>query len=117
MADIDSEIVRLTQAWYEYVGFDHHKDRDCHWTIEANWSYGEPVTYRVVHHGYIADTIDYSVAKGGSFERAKADLLRILKQNIRHQQKWARECLAEPEEWMDRDEAIKFILSVEVDNG
>lgn len=115
MANVDEEILRLTGVWYEYVNFDHHKDRDCHWTIEENWSYGDYPTFQIVHEGYIGERIRYDVAKGASYERAKEDLLRILKSQIRKQQEWARECLREPEEWMEQDEAIKFILAEDLD--
>ena len=37
----EEEITKLTELWYEIVGNDHHKDRDCHWYINKVWSYGE----------------------------------------------------------------------------
>ena len=51
--DLENKIVRLSAIWYEYVGMDHHKDRDCHWMINKTYSYGRPATYVVSHHGYI----------------------------------------------------------------
>lgn len=56
-----NEIIQeLVSAWYEYVSFDHHKDRDCHWYIETITDYcydGEIKTdYVVKHYGYIADS-------------------------------------------------------------
>ena len=33
--NIVEEITKLTDEWYFLIGKDHHKDRDCHWYIEA----------------------------------------------------------------------------------
>ena len=52
------EITKLTDQWYQLIGKDHHKDRDCHWYLEAVWSYGLPPKYRVSHRGYILDHIE-----------------------------------------------------------
>ena len=53
---IEAEVVKLTQQWYEYVNTDHHKDRDCHFFVEKVFSYGEPAHYRAWHEGYVADS-------------------------------------------------------------
>jgi hypothetical protein len=63
-----SEITRLSKAWYNYVSGDHHKDRDCHFTISRNWSYGAESEYEVTHYGYIAD----SISAGGFKTEAEA---------------------------------------------
>ena len=34
--DLEDKIVRLSKIWYEYVGMDHHKDRDCHFRISQH---------------------------------------------------------------------------------
>ena len=52
------DITNLTAVWYELIGGDHHKDRDCHWYVETKWSYGNTPTYKVHHFGYILDTIE-----------------------------------------------------------
>jgi hypothetical protein len=46
-------VKKLSDQWYALMGKQHHKDKDCHWTIETNWSYGNKQTYTVVHHGYL----------------------------------------------------------------
>jgi exonuclease III len=53
---IEQEITELSAKYYELIGADHHKDRDCHWTIETKWSYGQPPVYIVEHHGYLHNT-------------------------------------------------------------
>jgi len=58
MENIINEITKLTEVWYKLIGKDHHKDRDCHWYVEAKWSYGNPPVYSVIHHGYVADRIE-----------------------------------------------------------
>jgi len=55
--ELVSEITRLSKAWYNYVSGDHHKDRDCHFTVARSWSYGAEPEYTVSHYGYIADSI------------------------------------------------------------
>ncbi len=53
--ELEKQIIKLTQKWYNYVSLDHHKDRDCHWYINKVYSYGEPPKYTAEHHGYISD--------------------------------------------------------------
>lgn len=48
------KIQKLSALWYEYVNFDHHKDRDCHWNITISYSYGGHPVYQASHNGYIA---------------------------------------------------------------
>ena len=52
---IEEEITELTERWYRYVNFDHHKDRDCHWYITKQWSYGDKPFYVATHSGYRAE--------------------------------------------------------------
>jgi len=52
---LEQEITTLTAKWYKYVGFDHHKDRDCHWYIQKVWSYGEEPYYYAYHEGYVSE--------------------------------------------------------------
>ena len=60
MTDVQKDIVKLTEEWYELISGNHHKDRDCHWYIETRWSYGEQPEYRVFHNGYVTDDIEIS---------------------------------------------------------
>lgn len=61
----EEEITKLTKLWYEIVGNDHHKDKDCHWYINKVWSYGDKPYYRVEHYGYVLDDIskDFTTSK------------------------------------------------------
>ena len=52
---LEEEITLLTAKWYKYVGFDHHKDRDCHWYIQKVWSYGQEPYYYAYHEGYVSE--------------------------------------------------------------
>jgi hypothetical protein len=54
----EEDITALSEEWYTLIGPEHHKDRDCHWTIVTRWSYGQPPIYQVEHHGYILDHIE-----------------------------------------------------------
>ena len=50
---LESQIRELTDIHMNLVSSDHHKDRDCHWTICKTWSYGDAPKYHVEHAGYI----------------------------------------------------------------
>jgi len=52
---MESKLLKLTQFWYDYVGCDHHKDRDCHFYINKVWSYGQEPVYRIEHYGYMSE--------------------------------------------------------------
>jgi len=48
------QITELTTEWQALVyAQGHHKDKDCHWSIETRWSYGDSPRYVVQHYGYI----------------------------------------------------------------
>lgn len=50
------DIEKLVGLWYGTL-VDHHKDRDCHFSIVTRWSYGRPATFFVEHHGYILEQL------------------------------------------------------------
>ena len=78
-ANIQEDIVKLSEEWYELISGNHHKDRDCHWYIETRWSYGEQPKFRELHHGYITDDIEIAC---DSYETALMELRTILKRAI-----------------------------------
>lgn len=80
MKDLLDEITKLTAEWYNLIGPDHHKDRDCHWYIETKWSYGERQYYLVEHYGYIVDEIS---EKYSTYEEALKALKSILEREIK----------------------------------
>lgn len=85
MPDINDRITELAGEWYELVGRDHHKDRDCHFYIEKKWSYGQPAVYVVQHDGYVWDKLideEFPTA----YEAHKF-LERKLKQMIAHEKR------------------------------
>jgi hypothetical protein len=57
MNTIIEEITKLTNEWYNLIGGEHHKDRDCHWYINTKWSYGQHPVYVLEHYGYVYDEI------------------------------------------------------------
>lgn len=77
---IEEAILLLTRQWMTYVGLDHHKDRDCHFSIEKRWSYGEGATYSAQHHGYIAPYLQGPPRS--SYDEARNDLLRFLRSQV-----------------------------------
>lgn len=76
------EITDLTSEWYELIGSDHHKDRDCHWYIETKWSYGNKAEYIIRHYGYILDEID---ERWNTYDLALNRLKEILKEKIKEE--------------------------------
>ncbi|MDK8171737.1 hypothetical protein QP735_04260 [Curtobacterium citreum] len=53
MTDIEHRITELTEKYQWAIRGEHHKDRDCHWAIVKEWSYGDAPTYHVDHEGYL----------------------------------------------------------------
>ncbi len=55
----------LAAEYYEVVGGDIHKERDCHWQISERWSYGEHVGWFVEHDGYCYDGLEGDYGEDG----------------------------------------------------
>ena len=68
---IEKRITELSAQYYDLIGGEHHKDRDCHWSIETLWSYGQAPVYIVEHKGYLHET---EKATFDSYETAMAFL-------------------------------------------
>ena len=47
------KIIELNKIWYDLIGGEYHKDRDCHFRISTHYMYGDRVEWEVEHHGYI----------------------------------------------------------------
>lgn len=110
---MSEKILRLTRIWYEYVSFGHHKDRDCHFEITKQVSYGDEISYYVTHNGYIAN--DYVSDSFDTYEEAENDLYRFLKEIIREEQAWAEGVIENHGEYdEDQLESARFILKVRV---
>jgi hypothetical protein len=103
-------IVKLTKAWYEVVSVDHHKDRDCHWTIEIRYSYGQAPVYDIVHEGYVWDRVRESCS---TLKGAEETLLCILNKALKRERDRAKEILKQSDEGWDRDEARKVLVITE----
>lgn len=83
----EKEILRLTSFWYDYVGKDHHKDRDCHWYINGVWSYGKPPIFRLEHYGYIAHEVE--AEEFSTHKEAQIGLIALLEEIILEEKSWA----------------------------
>ena len=46
-------IQQATGLWYDLVSHDHHKDRDCHFSLTIQFSYRGERTISIEHHGYV----------------------------------------------------------------
>lgn len=78
---MEERLLKLTQFWYEYVGCDHHKDRDCHFYINKVWSYGREPYYRVEHYGYMSDFDDDKQYQ--NYEDALEKLVAFLEEEVK----------------------------------
>ena len=72
-------ITKLTEEWYKLISGEHHKDRDCHFYIETEWSYGYPPKYFVRHYGYILDEVQEEYE---TYEKAQDGLISLLSKAI-----------------------------------
>lgn len=95
-ATLIKEINRLTKFWYEYVSGDHHKDQDCHWSIEKRWSYGRKPYWLAFHWGYV---FDGGEIRAKSYKKALKVLIGLLHRAVNEQKEWAKQVLEEPEEY------------------
>ena len=84
---MEDKILKLTKLWYEYIGKDHHKDRDCHWWIIKIWSYGEKPYYQIRHDGYIFTA--HNNRKYKTCESAEKALYREIEKAFKNELKWS----------------------------
>lgn len=97
MRDKLTEITKLTNLWYEYVSGDHHKDRDCHWSINTEWSYGESPTYVVRHYGYVYNKEVEIYCT--SYKGAQNALISELYKAFKGEREWGERVLKNKSEW------------------
>ena len=90
------EILKLTKLWMEIVCLDHHKDRDCHWSISETWSYGDKPYWEVSHYGYVF--AERSI-KCKTYEEAQEKLIAVIKEAFAYQVDWAELVMKDPKEW------------------
>lgn len=97
------KITNLTSKWYTYVNLDHHKTRDCIWTIDISYEYGEAPTYTAYHNGYILD--DWRSPHCDTLEDAEAWLINKLERELEKAKTHLQEIIAldgnEEAQWMD----------------
>ena len=71
MKKTEKKIAELADEYHKLIAGDHHKDRDCHWSIETRWSYGNDPVYVVARNGYLHHT---ETARFDSYDGALAYL-------------------------------------------
>lgn len=103
MTEIEERILKYTQFWYEYVNTDHHKDRDCHFTIEKRWSYGEPPKYRFQHSGYVGEYVKSPTVRA-TYGEALRDMERWFEEHVKIARRWAYQ-EDDPEDWFTQARA------------
>jgi hypothetical protein len=70
----------LLDLWYELIGGDHHKDRDCHFYIERNFSTYKESKWRFYHCGYLLDEIEEFYE---TYKEAEKGLQKLLAEKIK----------------------------------
>jgi len=66
---------QLLELWYELIGGDHHKDRDCHFYIERNFSTYRKSEWRLHHRGYLIGDYEETFSTYKEAEKGLQDLL------------------------------------------
>lgn len=79
MKAVTNRITELADEYHRLIAGDHHKERDCHWSIETRWSYGNAPVYIVQHSGYLHHT---DTAKFDSYDAALAYLREEIKEAL-----------------------------------
>ena len=49
---MEKTLTELTAEYYDLIGGEHHKDKDCHFYIEKIYSYGREPYWQFCHYGY-----------------------------------------------------------------
>jgi hypothetical protein len=79
MDDNNEQIIeRLLKLWYDLIGGDHHKDRDCWFFIERDYCTYQQPSWSVRHAGYILGDHNESFT---SFLKAQEGLIEFLIEN------------------------------------
>lgn len=90
-------ILELGTAWMKYIGGSHHKDRDCHFNIEIQYSYGTDILYFPYHKGYIYQSKNWESYE--TLEEAEEALIEIILDAFRDQIEWTDKIKASPKDW------------------
>jgi hypothetical protein len=69
----------LLELWYELIGGDHHKDRDCHFYIKKNFSTYKNSEWQLYHYGYLLGEIEEYF---DTYKEAEKGLQNLLAEKI-----------------------------------
>jgi hypothetical protein len=105
-------ITKLTEKWYVYVNLDHHKSRDCVWSIDISYSYGEKPKYYAYHNGYILD--DWRSPECDTLEDAEAWMINKLERELKLAHEHLLDVINGPadEIWFDQNRAKEIIKEI-----
>jgi hypothetical protein len=89
---INTKFQQLTQTWYDLIGDDHHKDRDCHFRVyrmHQEYSYGHQTPNKncwiFEHNGYIlGDVVESFDTEQHLYEWACDWLEQQIQQELAH---------------------------------
>lgn len=85
----EEKIIKLNELWYDLIGQEHHKDRDCHFYLTQRFSYGNQVSYIVEHNGYINSDYGYlNQTTWDTLEKAQEELIRLIYEMVNEETNW-----------------------------
>ncbi len=77
-----TQAINLLLEQWQLCLVDHHKDRDCHFFIQRNYSTHAPGVWTIIHNGYLSNAVDEQL---DSFEQAEKRLFDLLVHKIKEQ--------------------------------
>ena len=72
---MNKELAKLVAEYYDLIGGDHHKDKDCHFYITLDYRYDGQLEITVSHYGYIRELVSTCVDSLGAGEQILIDFL------------------------------------------
>lgn len=85
LQELEQHVTNLSSKWMSTIGGEYHKDRDCHWYITRQWSYGEAPVWTAYHHGYLEA---FPERKCASYREALTTLISWLEASIDNTSSW-----------------------------
>jgi len=84
---MSQSVHELITKYNSLIQRDHHKDRDCHFHIQRDWSYGELLGWCVVHYGYCyKENVDGESAYFPSYQAAEDHLVKLLTEWVKEEE-------------------------------
>lgn len=113
-----AEAGKLISVYYDLISMDHHKSKDCFFSIETVLQPNEKTVFRAFHGGYHNEIGEHGWGKDrDTYRDAVNDLVTALQGFIRGEHDFANRVLSE-EDWDVQDKAFaaKRLLIIQEQN-